>query len=268
MRCHPLIEISLPLSSCPTPQLLPLLQGIKASVRNSGGHKTWVHLRAEITVAFELAETLNLDRERQVLKDALIRGKHMMLALSSKGSSDANAVADIMAVFTKALPNPHGVPEAVLLADLDTLKLVRKLNGNKNNASRSVTAAATPSTYAPTPFAAAAPVSSYAYPGPAAAPQQQPVSLPLAGTTKGAPGAKKAAAKPPLPPPSARERSDIEIATRQLQAAQQTAVTVPGGPTCNNCTRKGRNPHHPYTCLLYTSPSPRDATLSRMPSSA
>ena len=24
----------------------------------------------------------------------------------------------------------------------------------------------------------------------------------------------------------------------------------------------------PYTCLLYTSPSPRDATLSRMPSSA
>ena len=25
---------------------------------------------------------------------------------------------------------------------------------------------------------------------------------------------------------------------------------------------------HPFTCLLYTSPSPRDATLSRMPSSA
>ena len=25
---------------------------------------------------------------------------------------------------------------------------------------------------------------------------------------------------------------------------------------------------HPYDCLLYTSPSPRDATLSRMPSSA
>ena len=24
----------------------------------------------------------------------------------------------------------------------------------------------------------------------------------------------------------------------------------------------------PFTCLLYTSPSPRDATLSRMPSSA
>ena len=26
--------------------------------------------------------------------------------------------------------------------------------------------------------------------------------------------------------------------------------------------------HHHMTCLLYTSPSPRDATLSRMPSSA
>ena len=27
-------------------------------------------------------------------------------------------------------------------------------------------------------------------------------------------------------------------------------------------------PKRGYTCLLYTSPSPRDATLSRMPSSA
>ena len=27
-------------------------------------------------------------------------------------------------------------------------------------------------------------------------------------------------------------------------------------------------PKHPYTCLLYTSPSPRDRTRSRMPSSA
>ena len=28
------------------------------------------------------------------------------------------------------------------------------------------------------------------------------------------------------------------------------------------------SPHYLYDCLLYTSPSPRDATLSRMPSSA
>ena len=31
---------------------------------------------------------------------------------------------------------------------------------------------------------------------------------------------------------------------------------------------RGREVVHPETCLLYTSPSPRDATLSRMPSSA
>ena len=42
--------------------------------------------------------------------------------------------------------------------------------------------------------------------------------------------------------------------------------------TCRFCMQefaKGKylKPHH-KTCLLYTSPSPRDATLSRMPSSA
>ncbi len=30
----------------------------------------------------------------------------------------------------------------------------------------------------------------------------------------------------------------------------------------------GENRRPPYTCLLYTSPSPRDATLSRMAGSA
>ena len=30
----------------------------------------------------------------------------------------------------------------------------------------------------------------------------------------------------------------------------------------------GKCPYHLFNCLLYTSPSPRDATLSRMPSSA
>ena len=32
--------------------------------------------------------------------------------------------------------------------------------------------------------------------------------------------------------------------------------------------KKGIEMKYPYYCLLYTSPSPRDATLSRMPSSA
>ena len=33
-------------------------------------------------------------------------------------------------------------------------------------------------------------------------------------------------------------------------------------------TKIGSLAHVDYNCLLYTSPSPRDATLSRMPSSA
>jgi len=33
-------------------------------------------------------------------------------------------------------------------------------------------------------------------------------------------------------------------------------------------TVKGKRVDEALTCLLYTSPSPRDATLSRMPSSA
>ena len=36
----------------------------------------------------------------------------------------------------------------------------------------------------------------------------------------------------------------------------------------NNLKNVGLDKSTPYTCLLYTSPSPRDATLSRMPSSA
>ena len=40
-----------------------------------------------------------------------------------------------------------------------------------------------------------------------------------------------------------------------------------------NCRKKFSNAHimrngYTYTCLLYTSPSPRDRTRSRMPSSA
>ena len=45
-------------------------------------------------------------------------------------------------------------------------------------------------------------------------------------------------------------------------------VLVPKGTTAEKVTSPV-NGHMRYnTCLLYTSPSPRDATLSRMPSSA
>ena len=43
--------------------------------------------------------------------------------------------------------------------------------------------------------------------------------------------------------------------------------TSGGGPFCNG-PNAGQNAADTITCLLYTSPSPRDATLSRMPSSA
>ena len=44
--------------------------------------------------------------------------------------------------------------------------------------------------------------------------------------------------------------------TTVLQACKQAGIEIP-----HYC-------YHPKLCLLYTSPSPRDATLSRMPSSA
>ena len=42
----------------------------------------------------------------------------------------------------------------------------------------------------------------------------------------------------------------------------------PAGGDTTIITTFTRPPNFNYTCLLYTSPSPRDATLSRMPSSA
>ena len=41
-----------------------------------------------------------------------------------------------------------------------------------------------------------------------------------------------------------------------------------GAPYFGNGAGHMRSPYMNLTCLLYTSPSPRDATLSRMPSSA
>ena len=47
---------------------------------------------------------------------------------------------------------------------------------------------------------------------------------------------------------------------------KEAAVFLPSGTMCNEIAI---NVHtQPGDCLLYTSPSPRDATLSRMPSSA
>ena len=53
--------------------------------------------------------------------------------------------------------------------------------------------------------------------------------------------------------------------TSRIKAAKQTIDKVCNdGGSCVLVSHLGR----PKGCLLYTSPSPRDATLSRMPSSA
>ena len=52
-----------------------------------------------------------------------------------------------------------------------------------------------------------------------------------------------------------------------LEALKTWEFVAPGAPS-GTLERAARAPWSPGPCLLYTSPSPRDATLSRMPSSA
>ena len=52
---------------------------------------------------------------------------------------------------------------------------------------------------------------------------------------------------------------DLTVQNPSLQARKKLEVEI------LKCIHKEV---HPKACLLYTSPSPRDATLSRMPSSA
>ena len=56
----------------------------------------------------------------------------------------------------------------------------------------------------------------------------------------------------------------IEASTAALGGID-ILITNAGGPPPGNF---GETDIEAYSCLLYTSPSPRDATLSRMPSSA
>ena len=57
---------------------------------------------------------------------------------------------------------------------------------------------------------------------------------------------------------------------KKIIFTSSTAAVGRGRPNGKALTEKDWNSKskHPYSCLLYTSPSPRDATLSRMPSSA
>ena len=55
--------------------------------------------------------------------------------------------------------------------------------------------------------------------------------------------------------------TDLDDQTSETDALSELSFDTPPAATSNVTTP-------PETCLLYTSPSPRDATLSRMPSSA
>ena len=56
----------------------------------------------------------------------------------------------------------------------------------------------------------------------------------------------------------------IPLANQLIGQFSEVIATVDWHPA-NHISFAG---NHPWSCLLYTSPSPRDATLSRMPSSA
>ena len=58
----------------------------------------------------------------------------------------------------------------------------------------------------------------------------------------------------------------INLAT-SLAAVKKNVLIVDADPQGNASTGLGLT-YNDRNCLLYTSPSPRDATLSRMPSSA
>ena len=47
------------------------------------------------------------------------------------------------------------------------------------------------------------------------------------------------------------------------ECSQYNAIAMANTPNWDHLWE-----HYPHTCLLYTSPSPRDRTRSRMPSSA
>ena len=68
--------------------------------------------------------------------------------------------------------------------------------------------------------------------------------------------------------------SDITARARDVMAGVDILYAEDTRHTSRLCTHLAINPKlrslhdHNEDCLLYTSPSPRDATLSRMPSSA
>ena len=60
----------------------------------------------------------------------------------------------------------------------------------------------------------------------------------------------------------------IHVTFVTLEQEMEVVVNIDIDPGQTSALIEGFMDNTPYRCLLYTSPSPRDATLSRMPSSA
>ena len=71
-------------------------------------------------------------------------------------------------------------------------------------------------------------------------------------------------------PPKAKRFSTVKLNDGTLDEKQQAALDEIIRMNCAMMPKSKAyaQEHRKYICLLYTSPSPRDATLSRMPSSA
>ena len=70
-------------------------------------------------------------------------------------------------------------------------------------------------------------------------------------------------------PSDAERASEGSLRPRKLEEfVGQARVREQLGIVLESARRRGLPPDHLLFCLLYTSPSPRDGLLSRMPSSA
>ena len=65
-----------------------------------------------------------------------------------------------------------------------------------------------------------------------------------------------------------KEIGKLNIRGRMPEGEVPSAKALLVNSTSIDLLTKGNYSHYDFFCLLYTSPSPRDATLSRMPSSA
>ena len=72
----------------------------------------------------------------------------------------------------------------------------------------------------------------------------------------------------PAQRPTSRPQQDPKTAHNELAKRRQEALNRLGSQDSKPAVEEVKKPNEPVVCLLYTSPSPRDATLSRMPSSA